>query len=181
MKAKRIKAHAALQVPQTRDQVVEAIAEIGRLARERTRIEADLNDQVAVLKEAAETKAQPIGERIEMLSSGVQMWCEANRAALTQGGKIKTVILPSGEVRWRISPPKVVIRGVEAVLDALRRAGLERFIRTDESPNKEAILAEPAAVTSVRGIRIDQHEEFVVVPYETELADTPVPTGGRDK
>ena len=168
-KPKLAKALAAPAVPQTRERVVEAIAEIGRLTRERVRIEADMNDQVAELKEVAEARAQPLAARIAALSEGVQTWCEAHRHELTQGGRTKTVALASGEVRWRVTPPKVLIKGMEAVLDALRRAGLERFIRAKEEPNKEAILAEPEAVAAIRGIRIEQVEEFVIVPFEAQL------------
>jgi phage host-nuclease inhibitor protein Gam len=169
----KVKALAAQPVPQTRAAVVAAIAEIGQLVRDRTRIEADLNDQVAALKQAAEEKALPLAQRIAALTEGVQTWCEAHRDELTQGGKTKTATLSSGEVRWRVTPPKVVVRGMEAVLDALRRAGLTRFIRTKEELNKDVILAEPEAVAGIRGLRIEQVEEFVVVPFETALEEVP--------
>ena len=46
---------------------------------------------------------------------------------------------------------------------------LKRFIRTKEEINKEAILDEPEVVASVKGISITQKEDFVIVPFETEL------------
>ena len=61
------------------------------------------------------------------------------------------------------------VTGAEAVLDALRRMGLKRFIREKEEVNKDAILNEPAAVAHVPGIAISQGEDFVVVPFEAEL------------
>jgi phage host-nuclease inhibitor protein Gam len=63
------------------------------------------------------------------------------------------------------------VRGAEAVLDALRRAGLSRFIRTKDEVNKEAILNEPEAVARIPGISISQGEDFVVTPFEAELAE----------
>lgn len=168
-KAARVKAPAA-DVPQTRDQVVEAIAEIGRRQRERTRIETAMNDAIAVIKQQHETLALPEGEKIRALAEGVQAWCEAHRAELT-GGVRKTVVLASGEVRWRMTPPKVEIKGVEAVLELLRARGLNEFIRSKDEPNKEAMLADQATATSVAGVKIKQHEEFVIVPHETELEE----------
>ena len=57
------------------------------------------------------------------------------------------------------------------MLDLLRRLGLKRFIREKEEVNKEAILNEPEAVAHVAGISISQGEDFIVTPFETELAE----------
>lgn len=172
MKKTRIKSQAApVFVPQTRDQVAEAIREIGSRQRELARLTADMNDELARVKEQWEALAEPHKKRVETLTQGVQIWCEANRDALTQGGKVKTAVFTTGEVAWRLRPPSVGVRGAEAVLDALRRLGLSRFIRTKEEVNKEAILNEPAAVQGVAGITINQGEDFVVTPFEAELAE----------
>ena len=160
----------ALPVPQSREQATDYIREIGEHQRDITRIEAAMNDELAGIKERFESQAQPLKARVDALTNGVQIWCEANRETLTQGGKTKTAALPSGEVCWRTRPPSVRITGAEAVLDILRRMGLKRFIREKEEINKEAILNEPAAVASVPGISIQQGEDFVVTPFEAELA-----------
>jgi len=170
--AARIKQDAAaFAVPQHRDQVIEAIAKIGRHQRERTRIETLMNDELAKVREAWEVQAAPHLDAIRELQRGVQIWCEANRELLTQGGKVKYAHLASGEVKWRLTPPKVLIRAAESVLGYLKQAGLHRFIRFKEEPNKEAILAEPEAVAHVKGIIISQREEFVITPFETELEE----------
>ncbi len=168
-KTARIKATAQVAVPQTRDQVVAAIGTIGRLQRECARIEADMNDQVAAIKTAHEERAKPLADQIKALTAGVQTWCEAHRADLTDGGKVKTANLSSGEVRWRMTPPSVSLKGVAELLKRLRDKGLDRFIRTKDEISKEAILAEPDAVKGVRGITIAQAEEFVIVPFAAEL------------
>lgn len=156
-------------VPQTQDEAVAAIAEIGVHQRERTRIETEMNDELAKIREVWEKKAAPHAEAIKALQQGVQIWCEAHRGRLTQNGKVKYAHLASGEVKWRMTPPKVVIRGVDVVLDALRAAGLSRFIRAKEEVNKDAILAEPEAVAEIKGISMTQGEEFIVIPFETQL------------
>lgn len=165
------KAASAVHVPQTREQVAEAIREIGERQRELARLTADMNDEMAIVKERWETAAEPHKQRVEALTNGVQIWSEANRDTLTQGGKVKTAALTTGEIAWRLRPPSVRITGQEAVLDLLRRLGLKRFIREKEEVNKEAILNEPEAVAHVAGISISQGEDFVVVPFEAELAE----------
>jgi phage host-nuclease inhibitor protein Gam len=169
---KKIKQDAVkFPVPQTHDQVVEAIAEIGRRQRERDRIQADMNDELARIKERYEEEGKPHADAIRALSDGVHLYCEAHRDELTQGGKTKTANLSSGEIRWRMRPPSVVLKGIDKIIEALRAFGLARFIRTKEEIDKTAILAEPEAVKNVRGIRIVQDEDFVIVPFETSLEE----------
>jgi phage host-nuclease inhibitor protein Gam len=167
----RVKARAAAPVPQTRDDVVDAIAAIGRHQRARARIEADMADEIAAVKQRYEALAEPEGCAIRTLSAGVQAWCEAHRAELTDGGKVKTARLASGEVRWRMTPPSVAVKGVDAVLQLLRERGLLRFIREKLEVNKEAILAEPEAVRGIAGIRVTQEEEFVIAPFDVALGE----------
>lgn len=170
--ARRFKQEATPHpIPQTHDEVVAAIAEIGRRQRERTRIETTMNDQLAELRQVFEGEAAPHLDAIRVLQKGIQVWCEANRAALTDHGRVKHARLASGEVNWRMTPPKVMVRAVENVLAELRRAGLERMIRVQEAVNKEAVLLEPGAVAGIQGISISQREEFVIVPFETELEE----------
>jgi phage host-nuclease inhibitor protein Gam len=169
--ARKVKSTAArFPVPQSRDAVNEAIRRIGELSRERTRIETEMNDHVAALKESFEEQAQPLTAEIEGLREGVQVWCEAHRAQLCPGAT-KTAPFPAGEVSWRVRPPKCVIRGVDAVLDLLKRMHLDRFIRTREEVNKEAILNDPEGVHGVPGISIEQGEDFIITPYETTLQE----------
>ncbi|MFA7269859.1 MAG: host-nuclease inhibitor Gam family protein [Sterolibacterium sp.] len=170
--ATRLKQPAPLHpVPQSRDEVNEAIRVIGVSQRERARIAAEMNDYLAKIKEEYETRAQPHKEQIERLSAGVHTWCEANRDSLTQNGKVKYANLPAGEVKWRTRPPRVTIRSAETVLDTLKRLGLARFIRAKEEVNKEAMLAEPEAVSGIAGVKIEQGEDFVIVPFETALEE----------
>ena len=162
---------ATVRVPQTREQTTEAIAAIGRHQRERARIEAAMNDAIAAIKQQHEEAARPHAEAIRALSEGVQTWCEAHRDELTDNRRTKTANLASGEVKWRLSPPKVVLKGIEKVLETLRARRLTDMIRVKEEVNKEAILADPAAVSGIKGIRIEQDELFVIEPFETKLEE----------
>lgn len=171
-KKNRLKTPAVrVDVPQSRDMAAQAIARIGIVNRDLARVTADMNDELAAVKARWEAAAEPLQLQIKALTEGVQTWAEANRDTLTQNGKVKTAALTTGEILWRLRPPSVRVTGAEAVLDALRRLGLKRFIREKEEVNKEAILNEPEAVAHVPGIAISQGEDFVVVPFEAELTE----------
>lgn len=160
-----------LPVAQSMAEASAMVSRIGLLQRERQRIEAAMNDRLASIKEEHEAEALPLAQEIDRLTHAVQGWAMAHRDELTKGGKVKSAALAAGEIGWRTSPPKVVVRGAEAVMDTLRRLGLSRFIRTKEELNKEAILNEPAAIAGVPGLKIEQQETFFVSPFETELQE----------
>ncbi|TPC97987.1 host-nuclease inhibitor protein Gam [Escherichia coli] len=167
--AKRIKNAAAAYVPQSRDAVVCDIRRIGDLQRKAARLETEMNDAIAEITEKYASQIAPLKTSIETLSKGVQGWCEANRDELTNGGKVKTANLVTGDVSWRQRPPSVSIRGVDAVMETLERLGLQRFIRTKQEINKEAILLEPKAVAGVAGITVKSGiEDFSIIPFEQE-------------
>lgn len=169
-KTKAKRTAIAVSIPQSRDQASEYIRIIGEEQRKLRGLELQMNEELAKIKERFELIADPLRKNVDAKTEGLHTWCEANRDNLTQGGKTKTVALPAGEVSWRTRPPSVRITGAEAVLDALARLGLGRFVRRKEEINKEAILNEPDAVRGVPGIAINQGEDFIVTPFEAELA-----------
>ena len=171
-KVTRLKAAAAqFPVAQNRDQAVAYIKLIGDHQRDRARLKADMDDKITALREEYDRLMKPHNESIAELSKGVQTWAEANRDDLTQGGRVKSVNLMTGEVKWRITPPSVKLIRVKEAMEELKQKFLSRFIRTKEEVNKEAILADQEAVSGCSWIRIEQSEDFVIVPFETELEE----------
>jgi phage host-nuclease inhibitor protein Gam len=170
-KRQRIKTEALEFVPENRSAADEAIRVIGEMQRQRDELRTRMNEELAAVKARYEADAQPIAASIKSLSAGVQVWAEANRVDLTKDGKTKTVRLGNGEIRWRMRPPSVTVRMADAAIEALKKLGLGRFIRTKEEIDKEAILKEPDAVEGVRGIVVGQGEDFVIVPFATELEE----------
>lgn len=171
-RATHVKANAArFPVPQSRDEVNEAIARIGLLQRERERIQADMNDELAKVRLRFEELATPLNEQIMGLTQGVHTWCEAHRLELTRSGKTKFYDFAAGEIKWRLRPPRVSLQSAENVLETLKRLGLTRFIRVKEQLNKEAMLAEPEVVSGVAGVKIEQSEDFVIVPFGSNLEE----------
>ena len=102
-KTKKTRLKQAAQVAaQSKDDVVAYIREIGDLSRERDRLAATMNDGIAELQEQYANNAAPLNERIEALQDSVQLWCEANRMAITDGGKVKFADFVTGIVKWRV-------------------------------------------------------------------------------
>jgi phage host-nuclease inhibitor protein Gam len=169
----RIKsAAAAVDVPQNRESAASAVAAIGIANRELQRINADMNDALAACKEAYEIEAEPYRLRIQELTDGLQIFAEANRAALTNGYKVKTVALTTGEITWRMNPPSVRLTDTEeSVIAWCTQHGLEEFIRRTPTLNREAVKANPDEAKHVPGLRIGQSEAFVVTPFEAELSE----------
>lgn len=168
----RLKTRGAnLPVPQNREEASNHLRSIGELGRELGRHEAAMNDELAAIKERYELAAQPMRDRRDALTEGLKTWCEANRDSLTDNGRVKFAILASGRVLWRLRPPRVSLpKDQEGLLDALRRLGLQRFIRTKDEVSREAMLAEPEAARAVAGVRIaSEGEDFVVEPFEADL------------
>lgn len=170
-KVVKIKSQAAtFLIPQSRQGMVDMIGEIGRHQRLLDKINAEMNDELAKIRQRYEESAEPHSKAISDLSKGVQAYCEAHRDELTDHDKTKTVSLPSGEVKWRCCPPSVKIYGVETVIKQLQKKGMIAFLREKIEINKEAILADPKAVAGIKGITIvDDKEEFVIEPFETKL------------
>lgn len=148
------------------------VAAIGAAQRELTVIQAALEETIAAARASAEEAAKPHAERVDRLTRGLQLWAEANRPALTQDGRSKTVKLAAGEIAWRQLPPSVTIKGVPAVLAALIKLGLRRFVREKLEIDKEAMLKEPDVAVTVPGVSIgSKGEEFVVTPVAVALSE----------
>lgn len=171
-KKNRIKQNAiSFVVPTNRDECALFINKIGNLSREINVKTTAMNDEIALITDAYTCQFTPLQEELKNLTQAVQIYCEANRDELTGGGKSKSAGFITGTVQWRQRPPSVSVRGIEAVLEALKSFGLTRFIRTKEELNKEAILNEPSAVASIAGLNIKTgSEDFVIQPFEAEVA-----------
>ena len=160
---------AVIPVPKNLEEAAGFLAEIGQEQRATDKIRSGLNAKMDELKAKAMADDEPHQKKISQLVEGLFAYAEANRAELTDGGKRKTVEVPTGIFGWHMTPPAVKLRDVELILESLKSLKLERFIRTKEEIDKEAILKEPNVATTVKGVSISQHEEFVAKPSELEV------------
>jgi phage host-nuclease inhibitor protein Gam len=167
---------ANLPVPQSREEAMAAVSTIGMLQRDIGRIQADLDDEITRLKEAAEALSSPKQELVNTTIEGLRIWAEANRQQLTDGGRVKFADLGTGKISWRFRPASVKLRGADAIIETLRTLGLGRFVRTKEEIDREAMLREPDIARSVPGVSIGSDgEDFIVEPLSSPLS-----TGGAD-
>ena len=147
------------------------LGRIGELTRDIALREGALSEAVSQLKAEAERNAAQVKAELADLTRGLQIWGEANREALTDGGRTKTVKLANGEIAWRTRPPKVSVTNPDAVLELMASQGLTRFIRTKRELDRERMLQEPAVAGGIPGVRIGSAgEEFVVAPTGLDLA-----------
>ncbi|MCC3246175.1 host-nuclease inhibitor Gam family protein [Methylocystis sp. WRRC1] len=157
-------------VPQSREEAARFIHDIGEAQRAIARIEADMNDEIALAKKTAEANALPYRSRIEELTDGLRTWAEANRVSLTDNGKRKHAELGTGRIEWRFAPPRVTIKGVDEVIARIRTLGLLLFLREKTEIDKEAMLREPDKARLIAGVTIGTAgENFSVEPFEAEL------------
>ena len=160
-----------LPVPQSRDDASETLRMIGETNRHVARIEADMNDRIALIKDEAEKQASPLKEQVTARTEGLKIWAEANRDALTNGGKTKTADLGTGKISWRLRPPSVRISGMDRVIEAVKMLGFYGFLRTKEEINKEALLANPDKAKLIAGITIgSEGEDFIAEPFEADIS-----------
>ena len=172
-RAKVKTAGANLPVPQGDAEAREAIRELGDLNRKILRAETEMNDRIAALQQEYGDRVAPLREAAQARVEGLRIYAEANRDRLTNGGKVKFHRFATGEISWRLKPAKVSVRGMEAVIAAIKAMGLaKKFLRVKVELNKEAMLEDRKTAAAIRGVTIGSDgEDFLVEPFETEIAE----------
>jgi len=166
-KKKPVAKKRAIAVPRDLDEASTFVARIGEYQREIAAINNDLAAKTQALKDKVKVQMAQLSGDVGELVEGLFAFAQARYEELTQGGKVKTVKLPSGSFSWRTTPPAVQLeRGLDLAefLDGLRHMGLAKFIRISESLDKEAMLANPEEAQTVPGVKIVQAEQFSVKP-----------------
>lgn len=158
----------AVHLPQNIEEVDGLIAMIGQLQRQLQSVESNMNEQIDKIKEESGAQADELRHTIDDHVASVEAYCSVHRDKLTDSGKKKTVKLRSGEVRWRLTPPAISIGNAKAVIAALEKLGLNRFLRIKTEVNRQALLAEPEVAENVPGVSVTQREEFVIVPDNSQ-------------
>lgn len=174
-KLKEFKGPPAAPAPGNDLQAELAVAEIGRRRREIARMIADSNDAVARLAQATGAAVGPLKRDLDALEEALRLYCERNRARLTDDGKRKTIEFATGRASWRARPAKVTLRKVAAVVEALKRGPrrLRKFLRTTVEVDKEAMLKDAALARTVKGVSIGSGgEDFAVEPFEIDETAT---------
>lgn len=192
-RAKTKAAGTNLPVPQNDAEAEQLVAQLGVRQRDLVTAKAHHDAAVAALEtEWAKVKKES-EEAQKAITEGLAIWASANRERLTNGGKSKTVHLPTGTVLWREGRYSVKHRGLtnENVVEAIRERIsmletamaeakrerrnveaaehyakiqiLEGFLRTKVEPNKDAMLAAREVAETVRGVTIPRAAEEFAV------------------
>ncbi|MFN7307727.1 MAG: host-nuclease inhibitor Gam family protein [Acetobacteraceae bacterium] len=169
--AKNKRAAETATPPVNRDEAETYLARIGEIQRLTQLNKTALAEAVARVTADIEAESAKLGEEHDRLFRGLQLWAEANRHALTDGGKTKTVRMHNGIIAWRLAPPSVQIKGQEAVLEYLMNNTIG-FLRTKMEINREATLARPEEAAKIPGVTIKSAgESFVIEPVgQKEMA-----------
>jgi len=163
------KAKALARVPQDREAAVWAVGRIGTLRREIAARKAVASEKLRTISEAVETALAPLADELKQHEEGLQAYCEVNRTTLTNGEKVKYHDFATGRIFWRMRPPKVTVKGVETFIEACKRLGELRFVRSKDEVNRDAMLADPDAARQIAGVTISSEgEDFVIEPAEIE-------------
>lgn len=163
------KAKAIARVPQSREDAVFSVGRIGELRRTIAAHKAIADEVIRLAGEKFEKDSADLVAELAEHEQGIQTWCEANRLSLTNGGKVKYHDFGTGQIKWRLKPASVSIRGVETVIEACKKVGFTAFIRTKEEINREAMLADQDRARLIAGVTISSEgEQFEIVPAELE-------------
>lgn len=169
MKTTKKKSQAIARVPQSREDAVFAIGRIGTLRREIASLRSVADEAIREAGEKFERSSAELVAELAEHEKGVQTFCEARRLELTQDGKVKFHEFGTGRINWKLRPPSVSIRAVEAVIEACKKVGFPQFVRVKEEVNKDAMLADPDKARLIAGVTIKSAgEEFIIEPAELE-------------
>ncbi len=168
---RRLKAVEEIPVPRNHTEANASLMLIGVHQRARQRIETEMNERLAAIRQDYERRAEPHRMAIETHIKGLRTWCEAHRDELLNSD-VKTYRFASGEVSWRIRPPRVNVRDTAQAISWFVQNRLLAFVRQREDLNKEEMLRSPAEASRNPFIRIGSGgEEFYARPFETELEE----------
>lgn len=166
MKTKRIKAPAL----KTRAEFDGAVDELARLTVELRTGEAERDAEIQKVRARYEPAITVVTDTIKLLALSVEKFAEDHREELFVG-KVKSAETPLAVFGFRLGQPTLKTLSKawtwERVLEALRAAGMKRFVREKAEPDKDAMKQHLTAeqLASV-GCRIDQAETFFVEPKD---------------
>jgi len=176
----------ARKIPQSKEDVANALVRMDKLQITINRIQDNLNQQVDTLTKKTMGKVARLEAAAAEAFSGIEGFAGSRRNELTDSGKKKTIKLPTGHFGWRSLPLSVDITDEEEAIADLEAAGLEKAVRTKKAIDKEelkklfkagikknakraaAVLAE--TIKAIKSISMNTgRESFWVEPSKVKL------------
>lgn len=161
---KSVKKKKSSHVPQTQEEATEMLGQIGTLQKQTKRVSDRADERIRLIRADAVREITPALEQIAELFRGLKAFAEAHRDELTQGGKKKTVTLPTGKLSWRTTPPKLEIKDEDGLLAYLEAAGLSEYYRTKLEVDKDALKKNAEEASSFPGVSVTSAEVFGAKP-----------------
>lgn len=163
MTAARKKA-APVKPPRDAAEAAGLLGQLGEIRRKCDGGRASLDRMISALSEALATDLAPLLARAAEIESALRAWAEANREALTRGGRTKTVKLVTGEVAWRVGPARLRVEDEAAAVRALiERGRAAPYLRVATSLDRAALLKDRPLAASLPGVAVEPGREEVVV------------------
>lgn len=157
----------------TRADVEAILNEIALTTINRNKALLAMDQQITAIRERHEATINQCNTALEQKTELIRAWAEAHPEEF---GKAKSLDLFHALIGWRTGQPTLkTLKGWtwDAVLEAVRNLGFQKYIRTKEELNKQAMLAERDLFTEdglrQLGLRLAQQESFFVEPKLTSL------------
>lgn len=164
--------------PLTRDQFFAAIDQIATLQTACRLATARRDKQIQRIQDEFQPELSDLTEKIKVRLALAEQYADTHRDELFPG-KIKSAETELASFGYRLHPPALKLLNRkwswDAVLEAAKRAFPGRFVRSEETLQKDSMKAELTDDQLIAvGLRVDQVETFGVTPKvdgaETETA-----------
>lgn len=161
-----------IPVPAGKAEAEKLLGEIGNLLREAHGFQDELNAEIAAAERRYGALAAARIEKARARFTALKKWAEKFRGENAYFKKVlKSIQFATGELSWRVTPPRVTVHDEAAAIAAIGKLGKgELFIRTvtTTSLNKEALgdKGHREIALQIAGITITQQEEFTARPTD---------------
>lgn len=152
----------------TREELEAVMGEYALALITRGQVALAMEEKINLVRKDYEGRLADFDAEIEALFGNLEAWAALNPTDFA--GK-KSVDMVHGTLGFRTGNPALkTIKGCkwEHVLDMLKCAGMGKYVRQIEEPNKDALLADReiigAAKLAALGLRVEQTERFYVEP-----------------
>ncbi|AXR64541.1 host-nuclease inhibitor Gam family protein [Leptospira mayottensis] len=166
----------------TRADLIQGIAQLGEIKRERDRVKSEVDDQISQLTTQLQTDLTPLDVKIQHIVSGIKLYVDKNKDELFPDPEYKTCKLPTGELKLRKVPASVKTRASAKLFDKILSENglLEKFIaltsklsgiylRVKLELNKDQILSDPLRASKKIGIELNEEtERLYITPSEID-------------
>ena len=152
------------------DEVNDALREVAEIDMQIEAMEAEANRQIAAIKDALQSQAQPLLDRKDVLGRLMKEFSETRKTTDFAGRK--TLSFMFGQLGFRQST-KIVVRNVKAVIEALRGKAMADCIIVEEKVSKENLAGYDDATLASVGVKRQSEDTFWYEPDRTKVQPQP--------